>query len=165
MITGRIRHFFVYEVLHANDPPHRLALGLATGTFAMFSPLFGLQMVINVVLAWVLRANKLVGIPIVWITNPVTIVPVFFPCYVLGCWITGAPIMKGKFASIHQSWKTLADDSSARIGDYFQFVWQQFSEIAVPLCIGCTTVGITLAIVVYYISFALIRKYRASHAS
>lgn len=164
-ICQRVRDFCVYEVLHADDPPHRLALGLAIGTFAMFSPLFGLQMVMNVLLAWVLRANKVVGIPVVWITNPITIVPVFFPCYLLGCWLTGSPVIEGKFSQIHDSWNILSSDHSATSGDLVYFVWNQFSEIAVPLFTGCTVVGLTLAVVVYNISFIMIRRYREGAAT
>ena len=92
----RFRDFCVYRILQANDPPHRLALGIAIGTFATFTPFIGLQMVLCIFLAWVLRAKKAVGIPIVWISNPVTIIPIYYPCYALGCMLLGTPVLTDK---------------------------------------------------------------------
>ena len=34
--------------------------------------------------AWLFRANKAVGIPIVWVSNPATIVPIYYMCYWIG---------------------------------------------------------------------------------
>jgi len=85
----QIRHFVFHSILHADDPPHRLALGIAIGTFVTFTPTVGLQMMIVVFLAWLFRANKVVGLPIVWISNPVTIMPIFYTCYRLGRAILG----------------------------------------------------------------------------
>ena len=161
----QVRDFCIYEILHADDPPHRLALGLAIGTYSTFSPFYGLQMVQNVVLAWLFGANKLVGIPIVWITNPLTIVPIFFPCYLLGCRLTGSPVIEGKFSEIHNSWQELASDPASSWGDYFRFMWEQFSEIATPLFVGCTLVGVVSAVVVYYASRFLICRYRKNVAT
>ena len=79
-----VSDWLVKRLLHADDPPHRLALGAAIGMFVTFLPLIGFQMALVVVLATLLRANKAVGLPIVWITNPATIVPVFYACYVIG---------------------------------------------------------------------------------
>ena len=156
----RARDFCVYKILQADDPPHRLALGLAIGTFATFSPLYGLQMVQNVVLAWLLGANKLVGIPIVWITNPVTVVPIFFPCYMLGCWLTGSPVIEGKLTATRWDWQENSANPESRWSDYLGSLWGQLSEIAVPLFVGCTLVGLSLAVVVYFVSNFLIRNYR-----
>ena len=73
----RVRHFVLHDILHADDPPHRLALGVAIGMFVTFTPTVGLQMVLVGVLAWLLRANKLVGLPVVWLSNPATVVPIY----------------------------------------------------------------------------------------
>ena len=53
--------------------PHRLALGL----FLAWTPAIGLQML-------ALRANVVVGIPMVWISNPVTMGPIYLWNYLLG---------------------------------------------------------------------------------
>ena len=82
--SWRVRRFVLRSLLHTDDPPHELALGVAIGVFVTFTPTVGFQMVLTVFLAWLLRANKAVGVPIVWITNPATIIPIYYSCYVVG---------------------------------------------------------------------------------
>lgn len=76
--------FFLYRVLHANDTPHRLALGAAIGVAVAFTPALGLHMILALLLARLCRANARVAIPLVWISNPLTIVPIYLPAYWLG---------------------------------------------------------------------------------
>ncbi|MDA1054245.1 MAG: DUF2062 domain-containing protein [Planctomycetota bacterium] len=90
-VTGRFRsawrkcrRFVLHSVLHTDDPPARLALGAAIGMFFMFTPTFGFQMLLVVFVAWLLRANKAVGLPIVWISNPATMIILYYPCYYIG---------------------------------------------------------------------------------
>ena len=45
-IIRQIEHFIVYRILHADDTPHRLALGIALGVFVAWTPTVGLQMVL-----------------------------------------------------------------------------------------------------------------------
>ena len=76
-IWRKSRRFIVHRVLHADDTPHRIALGVAAGLFIGLTPTVGFQMVLAVALAAALRANKVVCIPMVWITNPFTIIPIY----------------------------------------------------------------------------------------
>ena len=65
LLSRRIRRFIIHNILHADDPPHRLALGVAIGMFMTFTPTVGVQSILVALTAWVLRANKLVGMPMV----------------------------------------------------------------------------------------------------
>jgi hypothetical protein len=85
----RLRRFVLKHVLHTNDTPHAIALGTSLAMFVAFLPLIGLQTVISMGLAALLRANKAVCIPIVWLTNPVTAPPIFFGCFLLGRAVLG----------------------------------------------------------------------------
>ncbi|HKI70697.1 MAG TPA: DUF2062 domain-containing protein, partial [Verrucomicrobiae bacterium] len=86
-MTRRIERFFVYRVLHVDDTPHRIALGVAVGIFVAWTPTVGFQMILTIILATLLRANKLVGIPFVWISNPFTLGVIYYPNYLLGKFI------------------------------------------------------------------------------
>lgn len=70
--------------MHADDTPHDIALGAGIATFVAILPLVGLQTFVAVGLAALARANKAICIPIVWITNPLTMVPIYYGCYALG---------------------------------------------------------------------------------
>ena len=152
-LRRRFRHFVFHSVLHADDPPHRLALGIAIGVFVTFTPTVGLQMMIVVFLAWLFRANKLVGLPIVWITNPATIMPIFYTCYRIGGTILGRPAV-----GLHW-WGRLAERPDPW-WDRVQFYWNHFMEIAAPLWIGSMLLSLILGYAVYYISYYAIAGYR-----
>lgn len=66
----------------------------AVGFFVMFLPPFG-QSLIAAAAAIVLRVNLPISVALVWVTNPVTIPPVFYFTYRLGCWMLG--IEPGEF--------------------------------------------------------------------
>ena len=144
----RTKDFCVYKVLHADDPPHRLALGIAIGFFVTFTPLIGFQMVVSVFLAWMLRANKLVGVPIVWISNPLTVIPIYYPCYWLGCKLLGMPAVFDEWKNIGEHWTELS------------FWWQNLMDFVGPLWLGCIIVATVTGVLTYYISLYAIRTYR-----
>jgi uncharacterized protein (DUF2062 family) len=152
-IKRRLRHFVFHSILHADDPPHRLALGIALGMFTMVTPTVGFQMLIVVFLAWLFRANKVVGLPIVWITNPATIIPIFFSCYRLGQAILGRP-------EVGLEWWARMSNRPEDWWPRVQFYWDRFMEIAVPLWLGSMIVALVLGYVSYYVSYYAIAGYR-----
>ncbi|MBB73975.1 MAG: hypothetical protein CMJ75_05610 [Planctomycetaceae bacterium] len=148
----RCRKYLYHSILHADDPPHKLALGVALAMFVMFTPTLGLQMIITVFLAWLLRANKAVGLPVVWISNPVTFVPIFYPCYVVGCWLLNQP------PQIDSSfWTRLSTPPS---GAGIQHYWDLFKGVAAPLWIGGIIVGTLLGALTYFLLYFSICRYR-----
>lgn len=61
---------------------------VAIGLFMCWVP-FPFQMVIAAMLAILFRVNVLVSASLVWVTNPVTIPPMFYSAYLLGSRILG----------------------------------------------------------------------------
>jgi uncharacterized protein (DUF2062 family) len=94
-IKARLRRFFADRVLGVHDTTHRIALGVAVGVAVAMTPTIGLQMVLTVAVATALRANKVVGVPFAWISNPATLW-LYVPSYVLGSWLLGRPWDTGK---------------------------------------------------------------------
>lgn len=95
-LRKKIRRFIVHGVLHADDSPHVLALGVSIGVFFAFLPLIGLQMFLAIGAAALLRANKAVCVPLVWITNPLTITPIYYFCWRTGLLALRTPAADGK---------------------------------------------------------------------
>ena len=156
----RAKDFCVYRVLHADDPPHRLALGIAVGMFVTFTPLIGFQMMLSVFLAWLLRANKLVGVPLVWISNPFTIIPIYYPCYQLGCKILGEPVVNEQWHQLGTEWKELMGNPATTWRLKVEFWWEGLMDFIGPLCLGCLVVASVAGLLSYYISLYAIRSYR-----
>ncbi len=64
------------------------AMAFAVGFFCMYLPIPG-QMVVAAVLALLVGANLPISVVLVWITNPLTMPPMFYAAYKLGSWVLG----------------------------------------------------------------------------
>jgi uncharacterized protein (DUF2062 family) len=69
---------------------HSVARAMAVGLFAAFMPI-PLQMLLAAGLAIWVRGNLPISVSLVWLTNPLTMPPIFFLTYTLGAWLMGAP--------------------------------------------------------------------------
>jgi uncharacterized protein (DUF2062 family) len=67
---------------------HSVAKAFAIGLFVAWLPIPG-QMVVAAFAALYLRANLAISVALVWITNPLTWVPLFYFAYRVGLGITG----------------------------------------------------------------------------
>ena len=65
------------------------ARGLAAGIFMGCFPFFGLQIVLGVALASVVRGNHILAAAGTWISNPFTYLPLYWFNYQLGCLLLG----------------------------------------------------------------------------
>lgn len=153
-----MRRFVVHNLLHADDPPHRLAMGVALGLFFTFTPFLGAQMVLVVASAWLLGANKVVGVPLVWISNPATFVPIYYPCYRIGRWLLGEPGMGSQW------WRQLAFPPEG-VWAATQFYWSRVLEIFAPLILGCLVVAIPIALAGYLATREFISRHRAARST
>ncbi|MEZ6090093.1 MAG: DUF2062 domain-containing protein [Pirellulaceae bacterium] len=149
----RCRRFVLHNVLHADDPPHSLAMGIAIGLFVTFTPTIGLQMLLVMCLAWIFRANKIVGVPIVWLSNPATFVPIYLPCYKVGRWLLNSE------PKDRQWWHNLHHPPMGFLAK-IEFYWSSIWEIIGPLTIGCLLVASVIAVVGYIVSYSVIYTYR-----
>ena len=99
----------------------------ALGLFIAFMPILG-QMIIAATLAILFRVNLPISISAVWISNPLTMVPIYFYAYEVGAWVLQKPIGHHGFSL---SWEWLRNE--------FLLIWQ-------PLLLGCFIYGIIAAI-------------------
>lgn len=161
----KARRFFVHKILHADDTPHRIALGVAVGTFVAFTPTVGFQMFIAVAIAAALRVNKVVCIPLVWITNPVTLVPIYAVCFSLGNALLGTADAAQGTATVGQI-QTL--DVQMRAGGFSRLVEAEFwkelflfvTRVGAELWVGCLIIGVVAATPAYFLSRWGVTTYR-----
>lgn len=104
---------------------NRQSVALATfiGLFCAFIPLPG-QMIFAAFLAVFFRANLPISVCLVWVTNPITIAPIFYFCYKVGALILETPA--GEF-DFEISWQWISQELSTS--------WQ-------PFLLGCFINGI-----------------------
>ena len=150
---ARLRRYVAHDVLHADDPPRPLALGAAIGIFIMFTPTFGIQMLLIVFAAWLFKANKVIGIPVAWISNPATAVPIYYACFVVGRVLLGHPEMG-------EGWWAHLSKPPEGLWLRVSFYWSRVMEIAAPLWIGSLVLGLAAAIPTYYAVYYAVCSYR-----
>jgi uncharacterized protein len=86
-----------------DDTPHRIALGMAIGIFIAWTPTVGVQMMLAIPLAYLLRANRLASVIGVHLSNPITLLPVYWLDYYLGAMLLGNPLTFEEFREILMS--------------------------------------------------------------
>lgn len=96
-------------------------LGIAIGLFFAYWPV-PFQMILAAAAALILRANLPISVLLVWVTNPLTIVPLYTPAYILGSWILGERV------------RPMSELTLAALGRNIEALW-----------LGCLIIGTVLA--------------------
>lgn len=111
------------DIFHINR--HSVSLSFFIGLFCAYLPVPG-QMIIAALMAIWLRGNLPIAVALIWVTNPVTIPPMFFLSYKLGAWLLGTP-HSGFHIRLEWAW-----------------VAEQGSAILLPLILGSLICGVIL---------------------
>jgi uncharacterized protein (DUF2062 family) len=139
-------------LLHLDDPPPRIALALAVGVFIGCTPFWGLQTLLSLVVAVVLRLNRAATVTGTWLNLP---------------WI--APFVYG--AALKVGTLVVPDPRGMRDAwlQYFlehpgSFGWEEylalFRELSLAVLVGTAVVGGTAALATYWIALVLISARR-----
>lgn len=104
-----------------------VAGGVALGLFIGFMPILG-QIFVAAALAIWFRVNLPIAAMGVWVTNPLTIAPIYYFSYKVGAWILQLPVGHHKF---ELSWTWFTSE--------FLTIWE-------PLLLGCLICGAIAAI-------------------
>ena len=82
-LIQRIRKFISW-LWNQEGSPSKRALGLGVGIFSGCFPFFGLQTLMGVFLAKILKGNSILAAVGTWISNPFTYVPLYYFNYRVG---------------------------------------------------------------------------------
>lgn len=145
-------------------------MGVAIATFVALLPIMGVQTLVALAVAAVLRANKAVCVPIVWITNPFTAVPIYGGCLWIARVILGDGAMAGPAAVIAEltpppQYRGLAVFSHLFELEFWRHLLGTFAKIGAELWLGCTVVGFIAAFIMYFVSRWSITVYRERRRS
>lgn len=170
VILNRWMRFFKFRILHANDSPHRIALGIALGLFLAWTPLYGFHILMALGLSILLRANKFAALTSVWVCNPFTIIPIYYPNYLLGRKLlrlfqvdTNAESSYNQiqqFFSQTSLYSNLAGLFQAKFWqNLFALLWYKSHE----LWIGSLIMAALVALAAYFVTCNLVIRYRKTH--
>lgn len=110
---------------------HSACRAFLIGMFWAFVPM-PFQMVPATLCALWLRANLPISIGLVWLTNPLTMVPIWYASYHLGSWLLDSPPLPTDF-------EFTVENLTNSIG----LIWQQ-------LYLGSLVIGVVLALASYF---------------
>ncbi|MEE2904605.1 MAG: DUF2062 domain-containing protein [Myxococcota bacterium] len=164
---AKARRVIRQKVLGVADTPHRIAWGVALGFFIAFTPTLGFQILVYLVFAAILRANKLSGIPWLFLSNPFSAVPVYY-----STWWVGNLILTGGKASSEggrAAVEKLVEATTQVSGSMKQFLspqyWSMVGDTLImlgyELWIGGFAVGAATGAIAYPIALKAIKGYRA----
>lgn len=103
--------------------------GVAVGLFMMYMPPFG-QVFMAAAAAIKLRVNLPIAASLVWLTNPLTIPPMYYTAYAIGAWLLGQHI------------HTFELD--------FWLDWHNWLGVLGPLALGCVICACAAAAIGYF---------------
>jgi uncharacterized protein len=141
------------QLLHTHDTPHRTAAAYGLGVFLGFSPFLGLHAVMGLVLAFLLRLNRVAVILGVYSNLPWIIVPYYTVATLAGAALMGIDLqpqaLEDALSSIvSASWRDLAG-----VGHILgPFMWAYL--------VGSTIGALLLGLAGYRMALALILAHR-----
>ena len=165
-----VLRFINHRILHTEDSPERIGRGIAIGLFTACLPLFGLHLILAFFFAWALRANKVMAMLFVWVSNPLTAPFIYYPCYRVGRFILGffqaEPIASSEqieaiFVEILSFERLFRDFFSP---DLWKQIWNVFVSIGQEMFVGGLLVGLIIAKISYFFSVAFINFHRDRRA-
>ena len=136
-IRTRVRRGIRWLWRQKGSPGER-ARGLAAGVFCGCFPFFGLQMMLSVGLASLVRGNRLLAAAGTLVSNPLTYVPLYWFNYTLGCWVLGPAPATTVLAGVNRS-----------------NLWNQGWDFSQRILLGSALVGALMALLLGLLAFHL----------
>ena len=109
---------------------HSVARAMAVGIFAAFIPM-PFQMLLAAFLAINVHSNMPISVGLVWLTNPITMPPVFYCTYKMGAWLMNVPA------------RALPDELT------WEWISGQLSTVWQPFLLGSVVCGVVLGTLAY----------------
>jgi uncharacterized protein (DUF2062 family) len=155
------------ELMSLDDPPWRIALGLAIGIFVSCTPFYGLHTLLAIVVATIVRVNRAVTVTGAWINLP------WFAPFLYGVSLRlGEVVLTGERRPPAERvpWATLGGLLWPPYSwTYFTDTLAAYSDLlfaaSKALLLGCLLVGLLAGTVTYVIALAAIRELRREQTS
>ena len=131
--------------------PYNIAMGVAVGLFVGTIVPIGGQIVVALLFAFILRANKVMSVVFTFYTNPYT-VPFIYPVFCM---------FGAKIAHLDLSMKTIEENVAVLVKAPSWAALSDFGEdILLSFFVGAGVIGVVLGVAGYFISFWMISRHR-----
>jgi uncharacterized protein (DUF2062 family) len=162
-LSGWFYRKFVVRILELDDTPREIARGIALGVFIAMTPTVGIQMIAIATVCTIAGGNRLAGVAMAWISNPLTIVPIYWLDYFIG-----SMILRTRMVAIGEIARVVDLKSTGIFSMFFEFLGNLGSmavNLAGPMFLGGAILGIICAIPAYYVSVPLFTKWKEAFSS
>lgn len=105
---------------------YSVSTAFSIGLFVAFIPM-PFQMVLSAFLAIIFKANLPISVVLVWLTNPITMPPLYYLAYKIGAVVLHQPIQAQIQYEVSLEWMI-----------------EKFSSIGAPFLLGCLILGLGL---------------------
>ncbi|MBI4610622.1 MAG: DUF2062 domain-containing protein [Candidatus Rokubacteria bacterium] len=150
-------------VLHLDDAPWKIALGLAVGVFISCTPFYGLHTVMAIAAAFLLRLNKASTVTGAWLNLP------WFAPFLYGLSLkVGELILSGGRGLEAIRGRGLLELAALirpllsldKFGEGFMASSKLLFLVSVPLLVGTTVVGLLAGALTYFLALQAVREVR-----
>ena len=163
-----IKEKFINPVLHSTAPVPEVSLGVAVGVFLGLTPTVGVQMYL-VAMVWTIyryifkkHFSLPVGVAMVWISNPFTMVPLYYIFLLTGYWLLGTKnVLSYEIFTEKLSLISEKDETSQMIIEGTQFL---LIDLGWPMIVGSILYAFFGFVISYFIAFSILTSHRKSKA-
>jgi uncharacterized protein (DUF2062 family) len=147
------------HLLSLRASPHEIALGCAAGAFASITPLLGVQTIMAILLATLLRASVPAAIAGTFVGNPLSWPFIWASTYAMGQQMVGLEGVLDPTTfqrNVLLVWGALLERSPHALDATVTLLW----PLVWPMLAGSLPLGLLTAAVVYYICRNSVRAWR-----
>ena len=152
------------RVFRQDDPPERIARGVAAGFFAAAFPLPGFQIPLSLLMAFLARGNAAVAVLPQFLSNAGSMVPLAFLQFKIGSWLwpSRAAEVNQALKGLEQAFAALSWSSPAQsLDEFFAALGRLGLDGLGPLFIGVLVSGALLAAASYPLTVVAVWTWRA----
>jgi len=153
---------FVEKVKKLRGDPHHIAFGMAIGVFVAITPTIPFHTILAIALAILFKASKPAAMLGVWVSNPLTIVFLYFACYKTGHFLFEDSIQ------VLESIKLLIDHLESdiefftKIQYFIEFIKTKI-KIFMIMNVGGVILGLPSGLAAYYLTKKFITRLRSNY--
>ena len=163
-IENIVKEKVINPIIHSNDPVSEVSLGVAVGVFLGLTPTVGVQMYL-VAMVWTIyryifkkHFNLPVGMAMVWISNPITMVPLYYLFLLTGYLLlsTQNTLSYELFTEI----LTRISEKNSTLEMIIEGTRFLLIDLGWPMIVGCIVYAIPGFIISYLITFRILTLHR-----
>lgn len=137
--------------------PEAIAGGFSLGIFLALTPTIGVQLIIAVFLATMLKVSRPAALIAVMVTNPLTVPPIFTFNYWVGSFFLNGPSVTEVYRHFMQIAAQMAKLNAWEVGAQIRAFAETGQEMLIPLLLGSLIVALFSSIISYYVLLRLLR--------